>query len=121
MSANQSSSQKSPSVGERLQRKLAKIKADQRKKFLNENIIRLEKNGDLSYEAVRTYSVPTARSDDHPNSYTETPASIKNGQQFEPLTSPSDPGTDPVSPSEVPTPQDVTVSEPTDEQAAGTL
>src|SRR5207249_11758852 len=100
MSANQSSLQKS--LSDRLERKLAKIKAAQRKKFLNENIIRLEKNGDLSYEAVRAYSVPTARSDDHPNSYTETPASIKNGQQFEPLTSPSDPGTDPVSPSEVP-------------------
>jgi hypothetical protein len=56
MSAKQSSSQQSLSVADRLKRKLAKIKAAERKKFLNENIVRLEKNGDLSYEAVRTYS-----------------------------------------------------------------
>ena len=56
MSANQSSTQKALSVADRLERKLAKIKAAERKKFLNENIVRLEKNGDLSYEAVRTYA-----------------------------------------------------------------
>src|SRR5262245_5575037 len=58
MSANQSSTQKSLSLADRLERKLAQIKAAERKKFLNENVVRLEKNGDLSYEAVRTYSAP---------------------------------------------------------------
>src|SRR5262245_62734976 len=68
MSANQSSTQKSFSVADRLERKLAKIKAAERKKFLNENVVRLEKNGDLSYEAVRTYRVTPGSgviSDDH--------------------------------------------------------
>src|SRR5262245_40563174 len=61
MSANQSATKStvrnSLSVADRLQQQLAKIKSAERKKFLNENIVRLEKNGDLSYEAVRTYSL----------------------------------------------------------------
>src|SRR5213592_303941 len=61
MSANYSTPHKSTSVADRLKRKLAKIKAAERKKFLNENIVRLEKNGDISYESVRTYSVPVGQ------------------------------------------------------------
>src|SRR5262245_39903973 len=55
MSAKDPSTLKSLSVADRLERKLSKIKAAERKKFLNENFVRLEKTGDLSYEAVRTY------------------------------------------------------------------
>src|SRR5262245_50562519 len=76
MSANQSATKNtikntvknSLSVADRLERKLAQIKAAERKKFLNENIVRLEKNGDLSYEAVRSFRVTPGSgviSDDH--------------------------------------------------------
>ena len=41
----------------RLQKQLAKVKADQRRKFLNEDIIRLEKNGDITHETVRTVGI----------------------------------------------------------------
>src|SRR5581483_12069133 len=58
MSADQSSSKKPRSTADRLERQLDKVKAHERKKFLNENILRLEKNGDLSYQAVRTYALP---------------------------------------------------------------
>lgn len=44
----------------KLERKLAKIQAVERKKLINENILRLEKNGDISYETVRTHSSPHA-------------------------------------------------------------
>jgi hypothetical protein len=38
----------------RLEERLEQAKADRRRQFLNEDILRLEKNGDLSYETVRT-------------------------------------------------------------------
>ena len=76
----------------KLERKLAKIQAAERKKLINENILRLEKNGDISYETVRTVATPPSDSVNpraHAgfptggNSYTETSASPKNGQQLE--------------------------------------
>lgn len=102
---------------DRLAKRFAKLKAAQRRKFLNEDIARLEKNGDVTYETVRTVGVrpdgthvdcngrpvrrpsepsadnasvesevnrnlPTDSTADASNSYTETPASPENGQQF---------------------------------------
>jgi len=121
MSSKHASLQKSLSVADRLERKLAKIKAVERKKFLNENIVRLEKNGDLSYEAVRTHSVPTAPNDDRPNSYTETPDSLKNGQQFEPLAASSDAAANPAVAPEGAAPQQVAVTAPISDGTAGGL
>src|SRR5436190_12304626 len=96
----------------KLERKLAKIQAAERKKLINENILYLEKNGDIGYETVRTISSPHAphevpmppgvavdREAFHgspgptpagANSYTETPIAQENGQQFAP--SPTDSG-----------------------------
>jgi hypothetical protein len=72
----------------KLEKQLAKIQALERNKLINENILRLEKNGDISYETVRTVGVPVDRTAFHSptgaNSYTETPASQENGQQFDP-------------------------------------
>src|SRR5437762_2650374 len=99
MSAKKFPEQKSLSVADRLGRQLAKIKAAQRKKFLNENIVRLEKNGDLSYQTVRTTSVP--------NFCPETPVQSENGQQFDRPTEPSSVPGDPPAASEVVEPQPV--------------
>jgi hypothetical protein len=121
MSANQSSVQKSLSVADRLERKLEKIKAAERKKFLNENVVRLEKNGDLSYEAVRTYSVPQDSNSAEPNFYTETPDLPQNGQKFGPLVTPSDSATSLAPQSEVAAPQELAASQPSDEQSANVL
>src|SRR5438132_6663767 len=41
----------------RLEKKIAQMKAAERKKVVNEDIVRLEKNGDISYETVRTVGV----------------------------------------------------------------
>jgi hypothetical protein len=78
----------------RLERKLQKIKAAHRRKFLNEDILRLEKNGEISYETVRTVAIGDQSVDDplsrrahtvgEPNFYPETPDSPKNGQLIEP-------------------------------------
>jgi len=89
MSARQSSTKNALSVADRLERKLAKIKAAERKKFLNENIVRLEKNGDISYEAVRTYRVPVGQASgllDSPSTVIATDSE---------LTAPLDPGQNP--------------------------
>ena len=61
MSKNRTTAQKSLSVADKLQRQLDRIQAAERKKFLNENIVRLQKNGDLSYESVRTHRVPVGQ------------------------------------------------------------
>jgi len=121
MSANRSSSQKSLSAADRLERKLAKIKAAERKKFLNENIVRLEKNGELSHEAVRTCSVPSDSDASQPNFYTETPDSAKNGQQFAPPDTASESALNPTGPPQLPAAQEVPAGEPIHEQAAGSL
>jgi hypothetical protein len=121
MSANHSSSQKSLSVADRLERKLAKIKAAERKKFLNENIVRLEKNGDLSYEAVRTYSVPRDSNSSEPNFYTETPDSPKNGQQFDAAAGSDDVVSEPPAASEVVTPEVVAAGDATIDHIARAL
>jgi hypothetical protein len=55
MSKNRTAAQNSISIADKLQRQLDRIQAAQRKKFLDENIVRLEKNGDLSLETIRTY------------------------------------------------------------------
>src|SRR5262245_56681765 len=93
MSANQSTTKNTLkntlSVADRLERKLAKIKAAERKKFLNENIVRLEKNGDLSYEAVRTYRVPVGQASSLPDSPSTVIATDSE------LTAPLDPGQNP--------------------------
>ena len=41
---------------QKLQRKLDRIQARQRRQFLNENVLRLEKSGNISYERVRTFA-----------------------------------------------------------------
>src|SRR5204863_9823021 len=82
----------------KLERKLVKIQAAERKKLINENILRLEQNGDISYETVRTFRGPAADPVDPSagilapqgsaedsagaNSYTEPPITSENGQQF---------------------------------------
>ncbi len=107
MSANQSSPQKPYSVAARLERKLEKIKAAERKKFLNENIVRLEKNGDLSCEAVRTSQVPVGQASGLPTPgsgvISGDPSSITNDFNLEltpdpfasPRNAPADPAHDP--------------------------
>ncbi len=109
MSAKKSPQQNSLSVADRLERQLAKIKAAQRKKFLNENIVRLEKNGDLSYETVRTTSGP--------NFYPETPDSLENGQQIEPSVEPSSLASGPPAAPEVVEPQPLAAGQSSGEQA----
>jgi hypothetical protein len=52
--------QQSRSVADKLERRLAKIQAAQRRKFINEDILRLEKNGDISYETIRTFPSPAS-------------------------------------------------------------
>jgi Helix-turn-helix domain of resolvase len=60
MAAKKDPSRQSLSVADKLERRLAKIQAAQRRKFINEDILRLEKNGDISYETVRTMTSPQA-------------------------------------------------------------
>jgi hypothetical protein len=43
-----------------LERILARLAAEEQRKFVNEDVLRLEKNGDLSYECIRTTAVSQA-------------------------------------------------------------
>ena len=42
----------------KLERQLARLEVAEGKKLKNEDILRLEKNGDISYETIRTVAVP---------------------------------------------------------------
>jgi hypothetical protein len=74
MTANNNSHQQSHSVADRLERKLNKILAAEKQNLKNENILRLEKNGDISYETVRSYRVPVGCEASHSPSELEPPA-----------------------------------------------
>jgi hypothetical protein len=71
---------------EKIENQLAKLLAADKRQRKNENIVRRSKNGDLTYETIRTLAVP--RHDEPMNTapsaniYTETPDSAHNGQQF---------------------------------------
>src|SRR4029453_15456464 len=102
MSSNRSSSQKSLSAADRLRRKLPKNKTAERKKFPQENIARLEKNGDLSYKTVRTYAIPhkpeaqargpAADEPSHPENYPPTqPSKIQPNSNLFPNKFPQTP------------------------------
>ena len=77
-----------------LERILASLTEAEQRKFINEDILRLEKNGDLSYESIRTTAVP--------NSYTVLPIPCENGQKFPATLPPLSAADGPTSATELP-------------------
>jgi hypothetical protein len=87
------------SSADRLERQLNRLLAAQRKQLKNENIVRLEPNGEISFESIRTVAIPApvgqaaslsieSPSAAHeveatPNNFPETPDSSKNGKEFD--------------------------------------
>jgi hypothetical protein len=79
------SEQRSLASADRLERKLNRLIAEQRKQLKNEDIVRLEPSGEVSYERVRTVAEPLAGSDQQcaeTNNFPETPVSPENGKIF---------------------------------------
>src|SRR5262245_47754014 len=69
---------------ENVERQLATFLTAEKRLRKNENIVRRAKNGDLSFETVRTESIPRQDASTRPsaNFYTETPDSAQIGQQI---------------------------------------